>query len=162
LRGRIHLAKIVNHIVEVCVFRMMNAETQFLVLKRAEGEKLYPGLWQIVTGTMKKNETALKAALRELKEETGLSPQRCWTVPYVDSYFDLAKDTIQVVPVFAVELGPSSIPQLSSEHQRFEWLRFEDAQRRLVWPGQRRAMEILNEFIIGNKENARLVEITPL
>jgi dATP pyrophosphohydrolase len=141
---------------------MKDPETQFLVLKRAEGEKLYPGLWQIVTGTMKKNETALQAALRELKEETGLSPKRSWTVPYVDSYFDLAKETIQLVPVFAVELDPSSTPRLSSEHQRFEWLRFKDAQRRLVWPGQRRTMEIVHEFIIGNTEYAGLVEITLL
>jgi dihydroneopterin triphosphate diphosphatase len=145
--------------VEVCVFKVQNAETHFLVLQRAQEEKLYPGLWQIVTGTMKKNESALKAALRELKEETGLSPKCCWTIPYVDTYFDLAKDTIQLVPVFAVELDSSSALHVSSEHQRFEWLRFEDARKRLVWPGQRRSMDIVNEFIIGNKETAQLVEI---
>ena len=141
---------------------MMKTETQFLILKRAEGEKLYPGLWQVVTGTMKKNETALKAALRELKEETGFSPKRCWTVPYVDTYFDLAKDTIQLVPVFAVELDSSSALRLSSEHQRFEWLRFKDAHKQLVWPGQRRAMEIVYDFIVRHKEYSRLVEITHL
>jgi dihydroneopterin triphosphate diphosphatase len=147
--------------VEVCVFRVFNAETHFLVLQRAQEEKLYPGLWQIVTGTMKKNESALKAAMRELKEETGLSPKRCWTIPYVDTYFDLAKDTIQLVPVFAVELDSSTTLHLSSEHQRFEWLRFEDARQKLVWPGQRHSMDIVNEFIIGSKETAQLVEITP-
>ena len=124
----------------MCVFRVLNAETHFLVLQRAKEEKLYPGLWQIVTGTMKKNESALKAAMRELKEETGLSPKRCWTIPYVDTYFDLAKDTIQLVPVFAVELDSSSTLQLSKEHQRFEWLRYKDARERLVWPGQRRSI----------------------
>ena len=148
--------------MEVCVFRTLKTETHFLVLQRALEEKLYPGLWQIVTGTMKKNESALKAALRELREETGLPPQRCWTIPYVDTYFDLAKDTIQLVPVFAVELASSSTVHLSSEHQRFEWLRWEDARQRLVWPGQRHSMDIVHEFIIGNKETARLVEIVPL
>jgi len=148
--------------VEVCVFRAFNAETHFLVLQRAKEEKLYPGLWQIVTGTMKKNENAFKAAMRELKEETGLTPKRCWTIPYVDTYFDLVKDAIQLVPVFAVELDSSSTLHLSSEHQRFEWLRFEDAKQKLVWPGQRHSMDIVNEFIIGNKEAAQLVEITPL
>ena len=145
--------------MEVCVFKMLNAEAHFLVLQRAKEEKLYPGLWQIVTGTMKKNESALKAAMRELKEETGFSPKRCWTIPYVDTYFDLAKNTIQLVPVFAAELDSSSALHLSSEHQRFEWLRFEDAGQRLVWPGQRHSMDIVNEFIIGNKEAAQLVEI---
>jgi 8-oxo-dGTP pyrophosphatase MutT (NUDIX family) len=148
--------------VEVCVFRTLKAETHFLVLQRAKEEELYPGLWQIVTGTMKKGESAVKAAMRELKEETGLPPKRCWTIPYVDTYFDLAKETIQLVPVFAVELDSSSTPHLSSEHQRFEWLRFEEARQRLVWPGQRRSMDIVNEFIIGNKETAQLVEIATL
>ena len=148
--------------MEVCVFRVLNAETHFLVLQRAANEKLYPGLWQIVTGTMKKNESALQAAVRELKEETGLSPKRCWTIPYVDTYFDLAKDTIQLVPVFAAEFDSSSTLQLSSEHQRSEWLRFEDARKRLVWPGQRHSMDVVHEFIIGNGEAAQLVEITLL
>jgi dihydroneopterin triphosphate diphosphatase len=146
--------------VEVCVFRVLNAETHFLVLQRAKEEKLYPGLWQIVTGTMKKNESGIKAAMRELKEETGLSPKHCWTIPYVDTYFDLVNDTIQLVPVFAVELDSSSKLHLSSEHQRFEWLRFNEARQRLVWPGQRHSIDIVNEFIIGNKETAQLVEIT--
>jgi len=100
--------------------------------------------------------------MRELKEEIGLPPKRCWTIPYVDTYFDPAKDTIQLIPVFAVELDSSSTLHLSSEHQRFEWLLYENARQRLVWPGQRRSLDIVNEFIIGNKETARLVEITPL
>ena len=148
--------------MEVCVFRTLKTETHFLVLQRALEEKLYPGLWQMVTGTMKKNESALKAALRELREETGLPPQHCWTIPYVDTYFDLAKDTIQLVPVFAAEFDSSSTLQLSSEHQRSEWLRFEDARKRLVWPGQRHSMDVVHEFIIGNGEAAQLVEITLL
>lgn len=162
MKERVPPVKIVNQIVEVCVFKVINAETRFLVLQRASKEKLYPELWQIITGTMKKNESAFKAAMRELKEETGLYPKRCWTIPYVDTYFDLAKDTIQLAPVFAVELNSSAEVHLSSEHQRFEWLQYDDAKKRLVWPGQKRAMEIVNEFIIGNKETARLVEITQL
>lgn len=148
--------------MEVCVFRVLNDETHFLVLQRAKEEKLYPGLWQIVTGTMKKNESALKAAMRELKEEIDFLPKRCWTIPSVDTYFDIAKDTIQLVPVFAAEIDSLSTLRLSSEHQRFEWLRYEDARQRLVWPGQRHSLDIVNEFIIGNQETARLVEITPL
>ena len=111
---------------------------------------------------MKKKERALRAAKRELREETGLTPLHCWTIPYVDAYFDLAKDAIQVVPVFAVQVESSSAPHLSAEHQQFKWLLLDEAKRRLVWPGQRRALEVVQEFIIENKETARLVEIVPL
>ena len=143
----------------MCVFRVVNAGTQYLVLQRAKEETLYPGLWQIVTGTMKKGERALSAALRELKEETGCSPKQCWTIPYVDSYFDPVKEALQMVPVFAAELDASSTLHLSEEHQRCAWMRYDKARRRVVWPGQRRSMDIVNEFIIGNKETARLVQI---
>jgi dATP pyrophosphohydrolase len=155
------LGKILKQIVEVCVFRTCETETQFLILQRAQEDRIYPGMWQIVTGTMKNKENSLRAAMRELREETGLSPIRCWTVPYIDAYFDRAKDAVQMAPVFAVEVDRSSSPRMSSEHQQFEWLKFEEAKKRLVWPGQKHALEIVHEFIIGNKETARLVEIVP-
>ena len=64
------------------------------------------------------------------------------TIPHVDSYFDLAENAIRLVPVFAAQLDSSPV-QLSPEHERYEWLQAEDARRRLVWPGQRRSLEIV-------------------
>jgi dihydroneopterin triphosphate diphosphatase len=154
------LATILSQIVEVSIFRWIADEPQYLLLQRADDEELYPGIWQILTGSMNKNESADKAALRELKEETGLSLKRFWTVPIVDSYFDIQNDTVQIVPVFAVEVGAGLNVCLSREHQRYEWLAYAAASNRVVWPGQRQAIEIVHEFIAGGKEAARLLEIT--
>ncbi len=154
------MATILSKIVEVCIFRWIAGEPQYLLLQRADGEELYPGLWQIVTGSMKENESADKAALRELEEETGLLLKRFWTVPIVDSYFDIQNDTVQMVPVFAAEVDTARNVQLSHEHQRFEWLTYVAIRNRIVWPGQRQAIEIVHEFIAGVKEAARLLEIT--
>ena len=38
--------------------------------------KYMPGLWQMVTGKMKDGETAYQTALREIKEETTLKPDK--------------------------------------------------------------------------------------
>jgi dATP pyrophosphohydrolase len=154
------LATILSQIVEVCIFRWIAGEPQYLLLQRAADEELYPGIWQIVTGSMKKNENADKAALRELEEETGLCLKRFWTVPIVDSYFDIRNDIVQMVPVFAGEADAAHSVHLSHEHQRFEWLAYTEASDRVVWPGQRQAIEIVHEFIIGGKEASRLLEIT--
>jgi dATP pyrophosphohydrolase len=154
------LATILSQIVEVCIFRWIAGEPQYLLLQRADDEELYPGIWQIVTGSMKKNESADKAALRELEEETGLRLKRFWTVPIMDSYFDIRNDTIQMVPVFAAEVDAALNVRLSDEHRRFEWLAYAAARDRVVWPGQRQAIEIVHEFIAGGKEAARLLEIT--
>jgi len=75
------LATILSQIVEVCIFRWIAGEPQYLLLQRADDEELYPDIWQIVTGSIKKNESTDKAALRELEEETGLCLKRFWTVP---------------------------------------------------------------------------------
>jgi dATP pyrophosphohydrolase len=155
-------AKILGQIIEICVFRVLDGESQYLLLQRAADEDLYPGIWQIVTGTIKQNESAIKAALRELDEETGLFVKRCWTVPYVDSYFDLSKDGVQLVPVFAIEVDAKVELKLSREHQSFTWLKYPDAKEKLVWQGQRHALEVVQEFIVSGKNAAQLLEVTKL
>jgi 8-oxo-dGTP pyrophosphatase MutT (NUDIX family) len=154
------LATILSQLVEVCIFRWIASEPQYLLLQRADDEELYPGIWQIVTGAMRKNESADKAALRELEEETGLRLKRFWIVPIMDSYFDIRNDIVQMVPVFAAEVDAALNVRLSREHRCFDWLAYIAARDRVVWPGQRQAIEIVHEFIAGGKEAARLLEIT--
>ena len=154
------MATILSQIVEVCIFRWIADKPQYLLLQRADDDELYPGIWQVVTGTMKKNESADKAALRELDEETGLRVKRFWTVPFVDSYFDLQNVAVQMVPVFAAEVDAALNVRLSCEHRRYEWLEYTAARERTIWPGQRQAIEIVHEFIAGGKEAARFLEIT--
>ena len=61
--------QIISELIEAHIFRKSDEGIEFLLLKRAEGN-VYPELWQMVTGKMKKDESAHKAALREIKEET--------------------------------------------------------------------------------------------
>ena len=153
------MAIILGQIVEVCIFRWSAGEPQYLLLQRADDEELYPGIWQIITGSIKKNESADKAALREIEEETKLHLKRFWSVPFVDSYFDIRNDSVQVVPVFAAEVDAELNVRLSHEHRRFEWLAYAAARDRVVWPGQRQVIEIVHDFIAGKKEASRLLEI---
>jgi dihydroneopterin triphosphate diphosphatase len=153
------LATVLSRMVEVCIFRWSEGETQYLLLQRADDEELYPGIWQIVTGSLKKNERTEKAALRELEEETGLKLKRFWTVPVLDSYFDIQNDAVQMVPIFAAEIDTTLNVRLSHEHQRFEWLAYDKARERIAWPGQRKAIKIVHDYIAGGKEAARMLEI---
>jgi dATP pyrophosphohydrolase len=154
------LATILSQIVEICIFRWSTGGPQYLLLQRADDEELYPGIWQIVTGSVKKNERAEKAALRELEEETGLHLKRFWTVPILDSYFDIRNNAVQMVPIFAAEVDAALDVRLSHEHQRFAWLTYATARDRTIWPGQQQAIKIVHEYIVNGKESARLLEIT--
>jgi 8-oxo-dGTP pyrophosphatase MutT (NUDIX family) len=153
------LTKILSEIIEVCVFRRIEKRLQYLLLQRASEEVLYPNIWQIITGTVGAHETSEKAALRELGEETGLTVKRFWIVPFVDSYFDRSKDAVECVPVFAIEANAHQKVRLSSEHQKYAWLSFSKALKRLVWPGQKQALGVVHKFVASKKETGSLIEI---
>jgi dATP pyrophosphohydrolase len=116
-------------------------------------------MWQIITATIEPGESALQTAQREVREETQLAPLALWRVPFVNSYFDANNDAIHFIPVFAAEVDETSIPILSQEHQAFEWCALEDSKKKLVWHGQIRGLEIVDEFIVGKKDAERLSRI---
>ncbi len=153
------MTNLVSRIVEVAPFRFADNAPEFLLLKRTNADGTYPGIWQIVTGTMHEGELPLHAALRELGEETGLAPWRFWVVPYVDVFYDHRRDEVSAIPFFAAQLRPDDEPALSAEHVAWAWLSFDQAARRLVWPGQRKGLEIVRTSIINGEEAGRLTAV---
>jgi dATP pyrophosphohydrolase len=153
------VAAIVSRVVEACVFKIAQGKPAYLLLKRSEKDNLYPGMWQLVTGSMHDGERALDAALREFREETGMTAKRFWVVPFVNSFYVPVTDAVHLCPVFAMEVGEETVVTLSHEHQAYCWCSFEEAKQQLVWPGQRYAVELVHEYIVGGQEAARLLSL---
>ncbi len=141
-------------IVEVYVFRMKDGTPEYLLLKRAANEAIYPGIWQVVTGTLLEGERALDGARRELSEETGLTIRRLWTIPGISTFFDPGSDTVHFCPMFAVEVPSTLEPVMSSEHQMFGWFELERARGFVAWPSQRDALQTVHAFIASDPEHA--------
>jgi dihydroneopterin triphosphate diphosphatase len=154
------MPRIVSSIVEIAVFRFAHERPEFLLLQRSADEVLYPGIWQLVTGGLDGDENAAGAALREMKEETGLSPERFWSAPAANVFYDVRNDTMQLTPFFAAQVQPAAAVQLSAEHQAFLWLPCDAALRRLVWPGQRHGLEIVQRYIAGGEQAAGLAAVS--
>jgi 8-oxo-dGTP pyrophosphatase MutT (NUDIX family) len=55
------------NLVEVYVIRRRGRRVEFLALRRAPAGWL-PGVWQPVTGTLRRGERAVSGALREVRE----------------------------------------------------------------------------------------------
>jgi dATP pyrophosphohydrolase len=148
-----------SRLVEVCPFRIRNDRGEYLLIRRASDDPLYPGLWQFVTGRVEKGEKAHQAALRELREETGAEPLKLWTVPGINSFYDPREDVVSMVVLFAAQIDGHFIVRLSAEHSASDWLPFAEARRRLVWPGQRSCLEIVRDYILGGESAGTLLEL---
>ncbi|MEN9579371.1 MAG: hypothetical protein RJA70_2380 [Pseudomonadota bacterium] len=116
------------------VARESDGVFEFLLLKRAQG-RIYSGDWRMVGGKIEPNETAWQACLRELKEETQLTPVRLFSVPFISRFYEWQQDRINDIPVF-LAFTTGEQPILDHEHVDAEWLSSERAIQRLTWPGQ--------------------------
>ncbi|MEW6701684.1 MAG: NUDIX domain-containing protein [Bacteroidota bacterium] len=149
---------VTSSLIEVHIFRKVENDLEFLLLKRAMNEK-YPGVWQMVTGAIDNNEKAFQTALREIKEETGLSPIKFWIVPNINSFYSPEKNQICMIPVFAALVDEKSEIEISHEHSKFKWTSKEETLRMLAWPGQRKSVEIIYEYFSNQQSFLKLVEI---
>ena len=155
------MPRIVSRIVEVVVFRFSRTGPEFLMLRRAADEPLYPGIWQVVTGTVRDGETALAAARRELQEETQLEPRGFWVVPYVSTFYEPQADELHQCPFFAAQVGPGDEPVLSGEHQDYRWLPLADATSLLLWPSQREGLRVTEQLVIRGEMAATWLRVPP-
>ncbi len=121
---------IISNLIEAHIFREKNGELEFLLLKRSP-EQYYPNLWQMVSGKIKDGETAYQTAIREIKEETGLTPEKFWVAPTVNSFYAPDKDNICLLPVFAAKVSYDSEIKLSKEHTEYKWVNPEEAKNYL-------------------------------
>jgi dATP pyrophosphohydrolase len=130
-------------IVDVYVLRMGAGPElpapDVLVLHRSAGERC-AGTWETVHGHIDEGEAPAAAALRELREETGLVPDRLYNVSRVETFYLHARDVLALIPVFCALVPPGAQVTLSGEHDRGEWVGAEEAARRFAWPRERRAL----------------------
>ena len=149
---------IISNLIETHIFRETDNGIEFLLLKRAENQ-IYPSVWQMVSGKIKVNEKAFETSLRELKEETNLVPLKLWVTPKVNSFYSSQTDSICLIPVFAVLVKKDSNIIISDEHSEYKWVTPAEAKKLLAWDGQRKAVDLIEEYFLNEKSFLKFVEI---
>jgi type II secretory ATPase GspE/PulE/Tfp pilus assembly ATPase PilB-like protein/8-oxo-dGTP pyrophosphatase MutT (NUDIX family) len=131
--------------IDVYVIRPRRDGWRVLVLQRALDTRC-PTAWESVHGHIEQGEEPEDAAVRELREETGLDVARLYNVT-VQPFYLHRSHTVQLAVVFAAFVDEPATLTLGSEHQRAEWLSVVDALERFQWPREREALREIEHLL---------------
>ncbi len=120
--------------VDVYVVRGTGDAQQLLLLRRASGTRC-TGSWEVVHGRIEEGEHPEDAAVREVREETGLAVERLYNVT-VQPFYIHGSALVTAAVVFAAYVIDGAIA-LGAEHDRGEWLPLPAARERVSWPRSR-------------------------
>jgi len=113
----------------IIIFRKEDSKNLFLLLH-------YPsGHWDFVKGKMEKDETTHQTAIRETKEETGITD-----ISFVENFeewieynFQYQGELIHKKVVFFLAETKTKDVEISHEHQNFTWMDYNTAMEKTTF-----------------------------
>ncbi len=109
----------------------------------------YPhGHWDFPKGKVEGGETKEQAALRELKEETGLTAEIIPGFSQEFSYLFMENEAlIKKTVTFFIGRTEQQEVRLSEEHVGFDWLHFGEAYAQLTFDNAKKLLIKVEEFL---------------
>lgn len=147
------MPQVISDIVDVYVFRRLNARVQFLLLQRRSDVAL-PHTWQAFHSQIRVGDTTLQTVVNTVKSLVGLNVSNVYSADYVNQFYDESRDTLVLAPVFAVNVSPQSPISLGDDYRDAAWFDRDEATARLPFSGQRWAVRHIDEIMtLGEAES---------
>lgn len=147
------MPQVLSDIVDVYVFRRLNARVQFLLLQRRADVAL-PYTWQAFHSQVRVGDTTLGTIVETVKNLVGLNVSAIYSADYVNQFYDEGRDAIVLAPVFAVNVSPQSPIDLGDDYRDAAWFGRDEATARLPFSGQRWAVRHIDEIMsLGDAES---------
>lgn len=137
--------------------KISEKDFEFLILKRSNYSNIYPGIWQVITGTIKTDEKPIDCAIREMYEETSLKPLKIWKIPYVAIFYNHFDNKIHTSPVFGFLVNQDDQVKISEEHSEFKWLNINDIRKLLQLPSHIEGTNIFYDYVLS--KNSQIYQI---
>ncbi|MCL4363311.1 NUDIX domain-containing protein [Candidatus Marsarchaeota archaeon] len=127
----------------IIVYADMDGERKFLFLKNPHG------WWDLPKGHIEKGENAIKAALRETKEEANLVLKPYRSFVYSEDYwFISAGEKIKKnVKMFIAKADNVGDVRISEEHSGYAWMSYKVALNELRYKTQKQMISSANSYI---------------
>jgi len=129
----------------IVLFRNDSDKNEFLLLNYPQGH------WDFVKGKIEQNETSHETALRETKEETGIT-----NIEFVDGFeesveydFRFKKENIHKKVIFFLAKTNEKNIKLSHEHSDYLWLEYNDALKKTTFENAKNVLTKANEFLLS-------------
>ena len=129
----------------VVLFRNVSSEKLFLLLNYPQGH------WDFIKGKMEKNETPHETALRETKEETGIS-----NIEFIDGFeenieydFKFKREDVHKKVIFFIAKTDTKKIRLSHEHNDYLWLGYSESLKKITYQGSKNILIKANEFLLN-------------
>lgn len=151
---------IVSDIVDVYVFRRLNARVQFLMLQRRHDVAMAM-TWQGFHAQIEQGEATLDAARRAVREMVGLNVSTYYSADYVNQFYDDYRDVLVLAPVIAVQVSPQAPVRLGEDFRDCAWFERDDATVRLPFTGQRWAVRHIDEIMSIGERESELYRLLP-
>jgi len=130
----------------IVLFRNASNKNEFLLLNYPQGH------WDFVKGKVEEGETSHETALRETKEETGISD-----IEFIDGFeesveynFKFKSEDIHKIVVFFLAKTNEKKITLSHEHNDFVWLEYDDALKKTTFRNAKNVLSKTNEFLLNS------------
>jgi len=129
----------------IIVYYVMDHKREYLLLQYGSGH------WDFPKGKIEKGETKHDAALRELKEETGLESSIDAGFEHSLHYYFKQKNELIYKTVYFYTGPVTSKPvTLSHEHTGYLWLSYPEAVHQLTYKNARETLMAVEAFLNKN------------
>ena len=129
----------------IVLFRNDSNKNEFLLLNYPQGH------WDFVKGKVEQNETSHETAIRETREETGIT-----NIEFIDGFeesveydFRFKKEDIHKKVIFFLAKTNEKNIKLSHEHNDYIWLEYDDALKKTTFENAKNVLIKANEFLSG-------------
>ena len=154
------MTNIATDIVDVYVFRRLNARVQFLLLQRRSDVPMAQ-TWQAFHHEIGDGQTAPEAAGAALQTLAGLTVDRYYSADFINQFYDEARDVVVLAPVLAVTVADQTSVTLADDFEDAGWFDRDEATARLPFSGQRWAVRHIDEIMGIGESEAALYQFEP-